>query len=179
MRILKNDTEAKCCSYANNCPNNGDRYTNNKYNHWLAHVDKFMMALSWQQVQEVWLLHLNIKVLHVEFQIIYVNKTGWLNTNPLPNVNTKCERPNMKFSYEILFFQIDLQYNRWNVVLVRCNTGGGMQPCFTQRIQQRELCYGHERESITRFACKKLVRAVPFDVILGDNIDNGYCFMYV
>ena len=54
-----------------------------------------------------------------------------------------------------------------------------MQPCFTQRIQQRELCYGHERESITRLACKKLVRAVPFDVILGDNIDNGYCFMYI
>ena len=54
-----------------------------------------------------------------------------------------------------------------------------MQPCFTQRIQQRELCYGHERESITRLACKKLVRAVPFDVLLGDNIDNGYCFMYI
>ncbi|XP_065919750.1 uncharacterized protein [Dysidea avara] len=52
-----------------------------------------------------------------------------------------------------------------------------MQPCFTQRIQQRELCYGHERESITRLACKKLVRAVPFDVILGDNIDNGHVFL--
>lgn len=49
-----------------------------------------------------------------------------------------------------------------------------MQACFTQKLCQRELCYGHVRDAITYSACKKLVRAIPFDVLLGDNIDNGY-----
>ena len=49
-----------------------------------------------------------------------------------------------------------------------------MQACFTQKLCQRELNYGHLRDSITHSACKKLVRALPFDVLLGENIDNGY-----
>lgn len=52
-----------------------------------------------------------------------------------------------------------------------------MQACFTQKLCQRELCYGHVRDAITYSACKKLVRAIPFDVLLGDNIDNGHVFM--